>query len=291
VQACRPLLAASAATALALAGVTGSHRPSGIISLLTDFGYRDPFVGVMKAVILARTPVARIVDLSHGIYPQDLCEAGFWLARSYAWFPPGTVHVVVVDPGVGTGRDTLVVQADGHWFVGPDNGVMEGVLTRAPDAESRQIDIGAFGLPAPSHTFHGRDIFAPVAAELAGGRCAFEAVGPVKSSVVRRVEPGPSRTAEGVQGRVVTVDRFGNLITNLDAALFSGLSPAVVQAAGAEWPIRLTYADAEPGQVLALINAFGTLEIACRDGSAAEVLGLGRGATVALRVCAKGTER
>jgi S-adenosylmethionine hydrolase len=262
-------------------------RPSGIITLLTDFGLQQPFVGVMKGVILTRFPEARIIDLAHGVRPQDVIEAGFWLARSYGWFPRGTVHVVVVDPGVGSERGTLVLQADGHWFVGPDNGVMDGVLQRGPALDAREIDLQRLGLASPSHTFHGRDVFAPVAAELAAGRCLFDAVGPVKHRVVGLPEARLLRTADSLQGRVVSVDHFGNLITNIDAGLLTDWPVATVRVADTPCPVRRTYSDAEPGQILALINAFGTLEIACRNASAAEILGLGRGATVTLRLSAK----
>jgi S-adenosylmethionine hydrolase len=262
-------------------------RPSGIITLLTDFGLQDPFVGVMKGVILTRFPEAKIVDLAHGVRPQDVRECSFWLARSYGWFPRGTVHVAVVDPGVGSERGTLVLQADGHWFVGPDNGVMDGVFERSGDADAREIDVQRFGLAAPSRTFHGRDVFAPVAAELAAGRCAFDAVGPVKQSAVGLCGAQLLKAGDSVQGRVVSVDHFGNLITDIDAGLLTDSRLATVRVADTPCPIRRCYSDAEPGGLLALINAFGTLEIACRDASAAEILGVGRGAMVTVRLSAK----
>jgi len=257
-------------------------HPSGIITLLTDFGLSDPFVGVMKGVILGRFAAARIVDLTHGIAPQDCRAASFWLGRSFAWFPTGSVHVVVVDPGVGTERGAVVLRADDHLFVGPDNGVLTGVLERAESTEARDIDLARFDLPPASHTFHGRDVFAPVAAELASGRRTFDEVGEVKAAPSRLASARPRRCGGDVEGTVVTVDHFGNLITDLDGALMSHQAEAWVGIAGQQCPVGRTYADVHPGELLALVGSFGTLEVACRDGSAAAKLGVGPGAPVAL---------
>lgn len=259
------------------------RKPCGVLTLLTDFGLKDPFVGVMKGVILGRYPEARIVDLCHGIRAQDLVEASFWMARSYTWFPEGTVHVAVVDPGVGSARGTLAIHADGHYFVGPDNGLFSGVLAGAGDVEVRDIDIDGLGLPEPSRTFHGRDVFAPAAAELASGRLAFRDIGSGKSPEISLDIPLPRRTGDRVEGRVITVDRFGNLITNIDQSLVADFEQAWVSVGKIERRLGATYAEADPGEYVGVINSFGTLELARRDSSAAQALGVGPGFEVTVR--------
>lgn len=253
------------------------NRPT--ISLLTDFGLRDPFVGVMKGVIATRCPNARVIDLTHAIRPQAVAEGAFWLARSYPWLPPGSIHVAVVDPGVGTARRALVVEESGHRFVAPDNGLLDGVLT----ARSRcfTVDVAALGLPVPSRTFHGRDVFAPVAAEIASGRLTPDAVGP--ETAVRRASGEPPRTSDGVVvGRVAVIDHFGNIISDIDAQSL-GFSSAVIEMGEARAPLCSTYADVAVGAFVALINSFGTVELALRDGSAAAALGAAPGAPFVVR--------
>jgi len=242
------------------------------IALLTDFGLRDPFVGLMHAVIAARIPDARIIDLSHGVAPQAVDEAAFWLERSFQWFPRGTVFVAVVDPEVGTARAALVVSAHERVFVGPDNGLL-GELAHAPGAEVRHIDIQKLGLAEPSRTFHGRDVFAPVAAELAAGRVAVADVGPL----------GTARRLEVFGSRVVSIDRFGNLVTNIEARELAGLARPVVVVAGREVPVAGTYAEVPVGEAVAVVSSFDTLELAVRNGNAAGVLGVERGAAATLR--------
>ncbi len=251
-------------------------RPSGIITLLTDFGEADPFVGVMKGVILSRFRAAVVVDLAHGVRPQDVAEGAFWLERSFRWFPAGTVHVAVVDPGVGTSRAALVVEAQGHVFVGPDNGLLSGL-----GGSAHCIDGGALGLDAPSATFHGRDVFAPVAAELAAGRVGCRDVGPRAGVLVVAPCVPPERRSDGVHGRVVSVDRFGNLVTNVDADDVPGA--VWVGCGGTDYRVVRTYGDVPVGAPLALVNAFGTFEIAVRDGSAAAQLEVGHGVAVVVR--------
>jgi S-adenosylmethionine hydrolase len=247
--------------------------PSGLITLLTDFGLHDPFVGVMKGVILARFEEARIVDLCHAIAPQDIVQGAFWLERSYGWFPTGTVHVAVVDPGVGSDRAALAVRSCGHIFVGPDNGLFGGLIASDSSAEVRAIDLGRLGLPPPSATFHGRDVFAPAAAEIAAWKLAFADVGPEHPAAVGPVVPVPSKRGDRIDGCVVSVDRFGNLITNVDAALLVGISSPIVGVAGIERPLVRTYSDGSPGDYLALVGSFGTVELAMRDGNASLALG------------------
>jgi S-adenosylmethionine hydrolase len=259
-----------------------SEPRSGIVTLLTDFGLSDPFVGIMKGVILSRCRGVTIVDLCHGIPPQSVADAAFWLERSYGWFAPGTVHVAVVDPTVGSARRILSVRAHGHLFLAPDNGLLAASLT-GPGSEVRAVDTARLGLQPPSATFHGRDVFAPLAAELASGRLAFADVG-APASAAPCVLEAPSVQAGAVLGAVVTVDRFGNLITNLERRTLETAGARRVLIGGREVALRRTYADAAPGELLALINAFDVLELAVRDGSAERELGLGRGAPVSAPV-------
>ncbi|MBK7903450.1 MAG: SAM-dependent chlorinase/fluorinase [Proteobacteria bacterium] len=267
-------------------------QPSGIVTLTTDFGYRDPFVGVMKGQVLCRFPAARLVDLTHEILAHWPAEAGFWLGRSFRYFPPGTVHVAVVDPGVGSSRDVAVVEAEGQLFLAPDNGLLAGVLERVESTPIlRRLEDGVLrelGILKPSATFHGRDIFAPLAAELAAGRLRPECLGPVVRELVPGGLAGPLLAGDQLSGAVVTVDHFGNLLTNLDASLVAQVTTPVVRAGGQEIELRRTYSDVRPGEYVALINSFGVLEVARAQQSAAEGLGLGRGAPIVVssRHCA-----
>ena len=257
--------------------------PSGIISLLSDFGTKDPFVGVMRGVILSRFAEAKIVDLAHGVSPQDVVEGAFWLERSARWFPPGTVHVAVVDPGVGSGRGVLAVRADDQLFVAPDNGLLGPVMARAHSVEVRDLDRERLGLVELSRTFHGRDVFAPAGAELASGRVAFEDIGPIKQPAAGLELPRPTRSTAGASGQIVCIDHFGNLISNIDRELIGGLGSVSVELGELSLPLSETYSSVAVGEYVALINAFDTLEVARRDGDAAASLGLSRGAPLAVR--------
>ena len=258
--------------------------PSGVVTITTDFGHQGPFVATMKGRILTRLPRAQIVDVTHEVPVYWPAEAGFWLARAYEYFPAGTVHVAVVDPGVGTNRDIIAVEATGHVFLAPDNGLLAPIISRASDATVRRLDVAALlarlGLATPSATFHGRDIFAPVAAEIAAGRFAFEQLGPPTSETVPSWVEEPAVAADHVAGVVITIDHFGNLITNIEAALIQKFAHPVVKTGGHSFPLRRTYGDVRPGEFLALINSFGVVELARAEQSAAEGLGLGRGAPV-----------
>jgi S-adenosylmethionine hydrolase len=261
----------------------GAFTPSRLITLTSDFGLQDPFVGVMKGQILARFSAAAIVDLTHEVLAHWPVEAGFWLARAYRYFPAGTIHVAVVDPGVGGARGIAVVEGDGHLFLAPDNGLLGSVVETLAAPVLRLLSdsfVASLGVTRPSATFHGRDIFAPVAAELAAGRVSPEALGdPVEELVPGWLE-APTASAGHITGAVVTIDHFGNLITNIDGALVSTLARAQVRIGGVDIPLRRTYSDVRPGDYLALINSFGVLEIARAEQSAAEGLGLARGAPV-----------
>ena len=260
--------------------------PSGVITLTTDFGHQGPFVGVMKGAILARFPQARLVDLTHEILVHWPAEAGFWLARSYPYFPPGTVHVAVVDPGVGTSREIVAVRAAGQVFLAPDNGLLAPLVGRVPGAAVVRLSaatIRRLGSARPSATFHGRDIFAPVAAELAAGRCTFESLGDSAAGLVPSWVEEPAVAARSVAGVIITQDHFGNLITNIDGTLIERFRLPLVHAGNHAFALLRTYGDTRPGEYLALVNSFGVVEIARAEGSAAEGLGLSRGAPVVVR--------
>lgn len=262
-------------------------RPSGIITLLTDFGRVDPYVGIVKGVILSRFGAARLVDLTHQIPPQDVEAGSFWLEQSYHWFPAGTVHLAVVDPGVGSARRALAVRARNHWFVLPDNGLLPRRLTSAEDFLAHVIEPSRLGLEL-SKTFHGRDLFAPVAAILARGHIDLQQLGPTADSVVQlpAATPLEVRGTRGelvrIVGKIVCVDRFGNLISTLAREDLQKVARPAAEIDGRRIPVAQTYASVATGQLVALIGSTERLEVACRDGSAAEVLGLGSGAELRL---------
>lgn len=238
-----------------------------VITLTTDFGNADGYVGAMKGVIARLAPEARVIDIAHDVPRHDIAHAAWVLATSAPEFPTGTIHVAVVDPGVGGARTAVVIEAAGHVYVGPDNGLFAYVADR-PDSV-HALTSTAFRMPAPSDTFHGRDVFAPAAAALARG-LPPSAAGP--ATCLAGTLPWATRaTARGV---VVHIDIYGNLISNLPG-------PARrVRAAGREiTPVR-TYEDLAKGAVGCYVGSAGTVEIAVREGSAAQVLAIGRGAEV-----------
>jgi S-adenosyl-L-methionine hydrolase (adenosine-forming) len=251
-----------------------------VVTLLTDFGTRDPFVGVMKGIVLSACPGASIVDLTHEIEPQRVRDAAFWLGAAYPWFGAGTVHVAVVDPGVGSARRALVARADDQLFVAPDNGLLEVVRRKAQRFEARVLDPAALGLSVRSRTFHGRDVFAPVAGRLAAGALSFEDIGAVVDPLPSALVPQPRVGERSAEGEVLLADRFGNLLTNLDAEALPRLSVATVRVADRELRVVGTYAELQPGAVGAVVGSFGQLEIVRRDGSAAAELGIQSGAPV-----------
>lgn len=256
-------------------------QASGIITITTDFGHKGPFAAVMKGVILGRFPQARVVDLAHDIPAQWPPEAGFWVRYAYRYFPRGTVHVAIVDPGVGTEREILLVEYDEHAFMAPDNGLLGGLLDSADDAVVLRLNLeslAGLGITDPSPTFHGRDIFAPLAAEIAAGRVDVGDIGLPTNDWTPGWLDEPDVAANRVAGVIVTVDAFGNLISNIDARLIEALSAPVAQIGGRTLPLLPTYGRARPGEFLALVNSFGVIEVARAEGSAAEGLGLERGA-------------
>lgn len=247
------------------------------ITLLTDFGTRDGYVGAMKGVLAAATSGVHVDDISHAVAPGDVRGASYALARYWDRYPRGTVHVAVVDPGVGTRRRAMAVQVDGRSLVLPDNGLATWVLARASGWEAAIIDPDRVGATRPSATFHGRDLFAPAAAILANGE-PVASLGPRLQDPVRLEEPAPTEREGRLQGEVVTVDRFGNLITNVPGERLP--DEVVIRLEGRRIPFVLTYGEGEEGELLALVNSDGRLEVAVREGSAAEALGVSRGAVV-----------
>jgi hypothetical protein len=249
--------------------------------MTTDFGHKGPFAAVMTGVIVGRFPAANVIDLAHDIPAHWPPEAGFWLSRSFTYFPPGTVHIAIVDPGVGTEREILVATRERHLFMAPDNGLLAPLLDDADRiCTLDQSRLANFGIETPSLTFHGRDIFAPLAAEFAAGRLSIDDIGADTADWTPGWLDDPEVQAGRVSGIVVTVDAFGNLISNIDAALIEDFEQPVVSVAGHRIEMQQTYGRAEPGNYLALINSFGVLEVARAEDSAANGLGCDRGAPI-----------
>ena len=253
-----------------------------IISLLTDFGTQDGFVGIMKGVIVGINPAASIIDLSHEVPPQDILTGALILRSAVAFFPPGTIHVAVIDPGVGSDRRAILVETATSLLVGPDNGLLS--LAAPSDSVQRVIHLTNrhYFLPHVSQTFHGRDVFAPVAAHVSRG-VPVEDCGPSVTSMEQLTLPAVDRDTAQIAGRAIAIDRFGNIVTNITAAdllPFSmgrlSVSIGPVQIHG----LASTYASVPVGAVTALINSWGLLEIAVRNGSAAQQLGVQRGSLV-----------
>jgi len=258
-----------------------------LVALLSDLGTTDTYVGIMKAVILGICPSARIVDLCHDIAPQDVQQGAFLLDTAWPYCPEGAVHLIVVDPGVGSERRLLAVQAHGQHFVAPDNGVLTYVLASAREYRAFSVEQRRYFLPEVSQTFHGRDILAPVAARLAAGLPA-ESLGPDVTGSVRRLPMSrPVFSEAGLEAHVVHIDRFGNLLTDLSERDLitwqheSGADTVVIRVGDSVIEeICLTYAGRQPSELLALFGSTGRLEIAVNMGSAAHVLNVGRGAVV-----------
>ena len=250
------------------------------ITLTTDFGARDAYAAQLKGVLLARCSGAAVLDLTHDIAPHDAIEGALFLDGAVPAFPPGTVHLAVVDPGVGGVRRAIACAIGGQFAVCPDNGLLTLLARRLPVEEAREIANPALRREPVSATFEGRDVFAPAAAHLACGG-ALGDLGPPAEGLATLALPEPSREADGVRGEVLHIDRFGNAITNVEASMLPEAAGGVrVSAGGRVLPLRRTYADAAPGEVLALVGSGGRLEIAVREGSAADRLGLRRDSPV-----------
>ena len=250
---------------------------TGIITLTTDFGLTDPYVGAMKGVILSLNPQVRIIDISHQVGPGDIQAAARLLTETYSFFPTGSIHLGVVDPGVGSSRRAIGVYAKGHLFVGPDNGLFWPILSQDPDAQIIHLTKSAYFRPQVSHTFHGRDLFAPVAAHLSAG-VDLHRMGTVITDPVAFKIHTVKQGAHTLTGRVTTIDRFGNLITNIEENVlnrFLGAHQPLIQLGGRVInTLHHHYADVPPGEPLALFSSSGHLEIAVNQGRAAECLGI-----------------
>jgi len=244
---------------------------SSLITLLTDYGVTDSYVAEVKGVLLTAVPDATLVDVTHQVAPGDVRAAQFLFTRSWRRFPAGTVHLVVVDPGVGTTRRALAAEAAGHFFVAPDN----GLLTSLPeDAEFVSLPVP----PSAAPTFHGRDVFAPAAARLAMG-VSLDELGDLIEDARRSPLPEPRADGVALLGEVIYVDRFGTLVSNIRAEDVDAGVRITVE--GREvGPLRRTFGDVEPGQLVAYQGSGGEVEIAVRGGSAARLLGAGVGAEV-----------
>jgi len=261
-----------------------------IVALLSDFGTRDHFVGSMKGAVLAACPDVALVDITHHVAPHAVAEAARSLQAAYRAFPGGSVFLVVVDPGVGTARRGLAIEAGGYRFVGPDNGVFSRVLDAHPAHRLHALTNTALHRHSVSPTFHGRDVFAPVAGLLAHG-LPLETVGEAATDPVRLPVMGASPAASGGwEGPVGHVDRFGNLSTEIDAATVDLVlaevegdpSEVVVWVAGRQVPLVRTFGDVAPGEACALLGSSGWLEVALNQGHAAEELGVSLGDLVRL---------
>lgn len=261
-------------------------EPSGIVTLTTDFGTRDPYAGIMKGMVLAANPRAALVDITHEIPPQDILNAAFTLVRAYEFFPPGTVHVAVVDPEVGGARKAVAIRTERAFYVGPDNGIFGMVLHRERPLEIREILNAPFVAERISGTFHGRDVFAPCAGFLSAGRALSE-VGPALDTLLQLRYPRPSQSGGILLGEVISVDSFGNLITNISEQTFrsfAGSRPVDISFATDRFPaVRRHYSEVPPGSPLVLFGSSGYLEVSMNAGSARDYYMTAVGATVTIR--------
>jgi S-adenosyl-L-methionine hydrolase (adenosine-forming) len=250
-----------------------------IVTFTTDFGTRDGFVAQMKGVVLGRAPGAILVDVTHDIEPFSVLEGALVMKGVVRYFPWGTIHIGVVDPGVGGSRREVAVMAHGQLFVGPDNGLFSLLLLDDSEGEIRKIDQPELILDDPHPTFHGRDVFAPVAAALATG-FPFEALGPLVTDPVLLSIPRPEETPEGIAGEIVCVDRFGNLSSNVDGSMLTRPVARVTVGDAVIHGISKAFSQVPEGNLVAVINSFGLLEIAVNRGNAAQRLSVGRGEPV-----------
>jgi S-adenosyl-L-methionine hydrolase (adenosine-forming) len=263
-----------------------AHRP--IVTLTTDFGLNDHFVGAMKGVILEIVPEAAIVDISHAVQAFDVLDGAIAISQAYSYFPTGTVHVVVVDPGVGTTRRPIIASSDGYHFVAPDNGVLSMIYAKEERIHVRHVTSDHYFRQPISHTFHGRDIFAPVAAYLAK-QVDSHKFGDEIEDYVKFAAPRPKPAGENrIRAVVLKVDRFGNLITNVTPqdvpALFSEKPGAFKIVVGNKevTEIRTSYAEGAAGQVFGILGSMGYLEIAANRAPANQITGANKGSEVSI---------
>jgi S-adenosylmethionine hydrolase len=257
-----------------------------VVALLTDFGTRDHYAGTMKAVVLGICPDVTLVDITHDIPPHDMLTAALELAASYRYFPPATIFLVVVDPGVGSARRGLAVETSDYRFVAPDNGVLTVVLKESHAKRVVELTERRYARPTVSRTFEGRDRFAPAAGWLAKG-IELSALGRPAGQIHQLTIPVPQVAEDTISGEVLRVDRFGNLVTNIDRKLFDKFAQSDgIEISAATHPVGrvvATYGEAAPDEVCALFGSSDHLEIAVNAGSARDRLNLSRGAPVTIR--------
>jgi S-adenosylmethionine hydrolase len=260
--------------------------PPRLITLTTDFGTTDHFAGTMKGVILGIEPAARIVDITHDVQAFEIADGAFTIAQAYRYFPKRTIHVVVVDPGVGSTRRPILAEMAGQFFVAPDNGVLSIIFARE-NPKVRHITSDRYFLHPVSRTFHGRDVFAPVAAHLASG-IAPARFGKLIDDYIQLNFHRPTRTGKSAwTGSVLKVDRFGNLITNLHLDDFPNLQVRPFRLLAGRQPITrlaLTFTECAPGELFLIVGSTGYLEVATNQASAAKQLGCGAGAPIELTI-------
>jgi S-adenosyl-L-methionine hydrolase (adenosine-forming) len=254
-----------------------------IVTLTTDFGSKDPFVGIMKGVILNINPSVTIIDITHNISPQNINEAAFAVETGFSYFPHKTIHVVVIDPGVGSARRPILVAADYQYFIGPDNGVFSRIYQKSESIDVVHITADHYFLSNSSATFHGRDIFAPVAAWLSKGIHIDRFGEPVTDYIKIPFREPVQSYQDRIEGEVIYIDHFGNATVNIDARMIEHLASAKkdgglrVLVKGNEAPIRTFYSEAEDNRLCSLINSFGYLELFVNKGSAVSEFGLNIG--------------
>lgn len=260
-----------------------------LISLITDFGLKDNFVGVMKAVILKINPYAQIIDISHQVKPQDIMEAAFLLRSSYNYFPKGTVHLVVVDPGVGSNRKKLLIKTKNYFFVGPDNGVLNLALKNEPPLKIIEITNQIYFLKPVSDTFHGRDIFAPVCAYVSKDKHNIEKFGGTIKSFKDLELPRVKTVSKSLTGEIIHIDRFGNLISNIDkdtlASFIKNKKFKICIKDKSIDRLSCSYSEGLQLKPIALIDSFNYLEIAIHGGSAQNYLNIDKGAKINIKIC------
>jgi hypothetical protein len=260
------------------------HSP--IITLTTDFGYKDPFVGIMKGVILNINPLANIIDITHGISPQNIVEAAFTIETSFASFPSKTIHVVVVDPGVGSVRRPILVITDHYYFVGPDNGIFSQIYNLSESLNVIHLTAEHYFMPQISSTFHGRDIFAPAAAWVSKGINVSNFGDPIDDYVNIPIPVPVMPSKNIIDGEAIYIDRFGNVITNIKTQKIDELLGSKpegkfrVIVKGSEAPLRNYYSEAADDRLYSLINSFGYLELFVKKGNASSDFGIAVGEKV-----------
>lgn len=243
-----------------------------IITLLTDFGYKDNFVGVLKGVIISINPKAHLIDLCHEVEPQDIMGAAFALKTAYRYFPKGTIHLVVIDPGVGSQRLPILVKTKDYYFIGPDNGILSLALEEEDVEGIIYLDNYEFHFRPVSDTFHARDIFAPVAAQLSRG-LSYQLFGKAIKNYKKIVLPKPRVSARCISGEIIYIDRFGNLFTNFSEGLKNKIKKPLIKIKNKTIRgIKSSYAEAKPNKLLAILGSSGFLEIAVNLGSAKNTL-------------------